>query len=510
MPRSPAAAYLPTLFFGLLAICHLWPVWGNAWFVTLDGPCHLANARHLLDLWRGDPFTGTFLHIHHSPVPYWSGQLLMAAFMAVGPARLAEKLIFTLAIGGTGWAFHELMKAVAPARPWAALLGLPFLLHFGIGMGFINFSLSIPLLLLLLHWATTRVQGARTQWWTPVVLFNLLYFTHPSTFLVAVACTGVLLSLGRSNGARSFQPQAWRSWTLAVIPGLLLFAAYIMQGNGSGPQGTSAALSTSLARLLGGRAWNALGVEGEGFWTTLQAVVLLAIGTAALVLAVIRRAWHVLPWGLCATGALMAFFVLPDALAGGSHASGRLLLFAMLLLVLSVATAPLPRWALIAGASLTAAIDLGHTVIQARSHHGLSQEASAMMAAAPALPPRALVLPLNYSSNWMHSNLSSYLAAAHGAVVLDNFVATAPFAPVQWNTGMAPAHTVFDVARQPCVDPKAYETATGQRVTHIMVWKPDPNRADSCTANLTVELHTHWSRIGSSHTEAELYALPSH
>ena len=120
----------PWLFWAMAAF-HLWPVFTSTWFVTLDGPCHVYNARVILDLVL-NPF----------PEPNWLGHAIMASLMTVAPAHVAEKIIFMLIIGGTAWAFRRLTLTLSPHRPWLSWLVMPFLLTYTLRMGFINFCLG--------------------------------------------------------------------------------------------------------------------------------------------------------------------------------------------------------------------------------------------------------------------------------------------------------------------------------------------------------------------------------
>ncbi|MBK9418616.1 MAG: hypothetical protein IPN62_15375 [Flavobacteriales bacterium] len=150
---------LEPLLFTLLTALHLAPVHATRWFVTLDGPSHLYSARILKELLAGDPFLAGFFRIHAEPVPYWLAHALMVPLHALLPAWAVDRMMYTLAVVGLAFAFRWFIRTVAPQRSWTALLVMPFLLHYALRLGFLNFSLSLALLFVVL---TLVVRGLRS------------------------------------------------------------------------------------------------------------------------------------------------------------------------------------------------------------------------------------------------------------------------------------------------------------------------------------------------------------
>ncbi|MFZ1694346.1 MAG: hypothetical protein WAT74_14210 [Flavobacteriales bacterium] len=493
------------VLYWALAFFHLWPIWGSTWFVTIDGPCHLANARILLDLFRGDGFNGQFFALHAWPEPYWTGPMIMAATMAVVPAWLAEKLVFSLAILGLAWSYRRLAVALAPQRPWLSLLAMPFLLHYAVAMGFISFCLSLPLMLMALHRAWEQPLDGSGRMRLALIL-TVLYFTHLTTFMVAAACVAVLLLFRDRMAGRS----GWlglRTALLAALPGALLTLVYVLLHPTARVSATWVPLADRLAWLLNGRSYNALGVEGEWLASALSAAPVTLLGAALLVIGW-RKGPQARVWLILAVCGLLGFLVLPDVAAGGSSASPRALLFFMLLLSLAIAATDALRMPAIAVVIVVVGSDAWHTSLQASTARSLSQEAETMLAAAEPIGDGAVVLPLNYSGNWVHSNLSSYIAATRKAAVLDNFIATAPFSPVQWRQEMLPyAIGNFAISNTPCVEVRRYEQTTGVAVTHVFFWKAPAETADSCLLSTRAQL-VEWVRESGS-GDAELYRSPA-
>ncbi|HRD53109.1 MAG TPA: hypothetical protein PKY96_10740 [Flavobacteriales bacterium] len=334
------------------------------------------------------------------------------------------------------------------------------------------------------------------------LILTVLYFTHLTTFLVASACVAVLLLFRDRTAGRS----GWlglRAALLAALPGALLTLAYVLLHPTARGDATWVPLADRLAWLLNGRSYNALGVEGEWLASALSAAPVTLLGAVMLVIGW-RKGSQARVWLILAACVLLGFLVLPDVAAGGSSASPRALLFFMLLLSLAIAATDALRMPAIAAVIIVVAGDAWHTSLQARTARSLSQEAETMLAAAEPIGNGAVVLPLNYSGNWVHSNLSSYIAATRKAVVLDNFIATAPFSPVQWRQEMLPyAIGNFATSNTPCVEIEQYEKTNGVAVTHVLFWKAPAETADSCLLSTRAQLE-HWVRESSS-SDGELF-----
>lgn len=498
--------------YRLLVALHLLPIWAPTWFVTLDGPSHLYNARIVRDLVLGDPFFGRYFHLSPYPEPYWLGHAAMALLLTVLPARLVEKLLWSLAVVGLAWAYRRFMKSLAPDRLWATYLVMPFLLHYGVRMGFLNFSLSIPLLLLALAEVWQGLSGGTLRIRRLFPLLLMLYFAHLFTFvlglgIMASALAWLLLVGDRTKVVGTLRPLLF-SLALPVALALGYWATH--EPTIPGTQHVETGMLG--AWVLEGRCWNALGVAGELYACTAKAIPLLLAGLAALVLRVRRVPLRARPgdfWPLLALGLMAAYFLLPDVMGGGSSVSPRLHLFAMLFLACGLAAWRLPVRLLAPTVALVVVADGYHTQLQYGSSLSLARECNELMAVQPSVEDQSVLLPLNWSSNWMHSNLSNYLGTGTArVVVLDHFTAQAPFNPAQWNPGLLAHATVgtFATSNQPCVRLAGYDHQAPPGLTEVLTWKMHAAPRDSCQADLLVQLGEQCDTLTASpHRDAVLY-----
>ena len=87
--------------FYLLLLAAVAPVWSGRFFVTGDGPCHVYNARILLDYFLGRHFGfyDPFYSLNTNFEPNWFGHLWLAFFQAFFAPETAEKGL----ISSVGW-----------------------------------------------------------------------------------------------------------------------------------------------------------------------------------------------------------------------------------------------------------------------------------------------------------------------------------------------------------------------------------------------------------------------
>ena len=504
------------LVFAVLLAVHLLPLLTTRWFPTLDGPCHLNNARILLELVKGNGTFRSFFSINPYPEPNWLGHALMAVAMSAFPAWLAEKSVQVLALTGLALAFRHLMAVLAPERPWTALLVMPFLLCFTFVMGFINFSLGLSLLLLVLamHERAVRDRYGRPVW--PLAFFLLLlYLAHLQVFAV-----GVILVCARAAWAlaidqqepRGTFPQMFRHlFAMLVLPCCLTVGYFIRHGDHVAAP-SRVGIGELLRWVTEGRAWNTLVYDAELPWTRIIALGMLFLALAGIFFQFRRdaRGWRSLEmfWPAAALLVFVLYLLLPDSMAGGSFASPRLLLFFMLMVCAWVGVASIPKRMSIGLIAIICSCDLVHLCIQQRIWSSLEDETRELLGVSDAVPEGAVLLPLNYGDNWLHSNLSNYLGAERKAIVLDNFVATAPFSPVRWREERSPYASIgnFDGSNRPCVHLHAYQAHGEPLIDHVLTWKLNDTIDDSCTKDVRAQLRASFVEVAVSPMgDAHLY-----
>jgi hypothetical protein len=508
--RTQAWDRLEAAAYWVVVLVHLFPVLLHKWFVTLDGPCHLYNARIIRDLVLGDELTAHFFRINPFPEPNWTGHAIMAVVMAIAPAWIAEKVVVLLAVIGLAWCFRSFIGTIAPARIWMSWLVMPFLISYVLRMGFFNFCLGLAVFFALMTaWHQRSASSSRATLWRGGLLLLLLYFTHLSTFVMGLA-TIALWSLLDRIAARDGAGLVRDIKHLAVSASLPIALTVSYHFAHPSVPGEPKYLPTEqlLAWIGDGQAWIGLG-SAESLLTRAIAITFIALFLAAM-------AWAMklhLPlrshfWSVMTMAALLAFLLLPDQMAGGGIASPRLLLFAMFFMALAVASSSIPKWICICGLTVATVADLLHLRQQYESAASLASEAADLTSLLDQVPEGTIVLPLNYGDNWIHSNISNYIGASRKAIVLDNYAAIATHHPVRWQPGMEPYETVgtFATSNRPCVSLNAFENRFDKVLDLVITWKMHESMIDSCTNDVRAQLASGFVEVGRSASgNARLY-----
>lgn len=475
-----------------LTAAHLWPFLSGAWPITLDGPAHHYAARLLHDLALGHGRAHEFYAINPYPVPNLLGQALMALAMLVAPPQYAMHALLAIIGAGTASGFRALARALAPGQPWAALWALPFLVTFPLIMGFLNFCLGIAVLLWTMAWLERRLRCDGCLRAAPLMLLLLVaYCAHLSAFLAAVAWAVHRVLIDdrlRWAGSRS---AALRPALIAAVPGLALTGGYLALHGGHAAAHHAYPVSELLRWLIDGRAWITYAYDADAAWTRPMAIILLLAAGIALTLGLLKRAGAAMGWTLPGIGVLLAYFLAPDTVLGGSHGSPRLLLVAMLLLAVQVVALGLPQRLHALLLTALAIASAGHVRSLSAAQRGLQADAADHVSLATELGPQDVVLPINGSGNWLHANFSSLVGVRSGAIVLDHFTANAPFSIVRWRPERLPYAAIgdFDRSAAPCLRIDGYRDAHGAPlVTHVLAYRWDGQAADSCTADARAQL----------------------
>jgi hypothetical protein len=227
------------LFLVALAISLL-PLWLNKYFVTGDGPCHLYNAKVLLDYTQPGlrSFYDQYYSLNLHSNPNWFGHIILALLLSVFPGFLAEKIFLTAYVVGYAFAVRWLVKTIKPDNTFLIFIGIPFAYAYPLQMGFYNYSVSILFFFVCL--------AAFVSWtgrfsWSKALCFmalnTLLYFTHPVGWIFLVMAIALLMlfydtEIWRSKPTRSVKPDFWMfhlRLITALAPGLLLLLEFLVR-----------------------------------------------------------------------------------------------------------------------------------------------------------------------------------------------------------------------------------------------------------------------------------------
>lgn len=335
-----------------------------AWILSLpawpsqDGPVHLYYTHVLRALFsHGATPYARFYTIKHLFPPYSLYYYALLGLSQFVPLLVADRLIVCVYVVSFVFGFRYLARAFGATADSMALLGTLLLLNWPLGMGFINFCLSLSFVFwalgLWLRFAGRAAYKARIGF---VLLAILTMFTHPVPllFLLGIASLNMVMRFLANRRSTGRAPQFFAHDLITLIlAGLTL--GYVKLFTNSRPlQQTSVEevhlsfAARAMHRLASYSAEKGIAfLLGPGFELRLYRVLLLAVLIVPLMFAIIQllrdRKEH--RWTAADTALLLGIlfilllpFVPPD-LNGSHFFAARLLLFAWIFALLAASGA---------------------------------------------------------------------------------------------------------------------------------------------------------------------------
>ena len=387
------------VFSALLVLTLLLPVWWSSFLPMQDYPQHLFMAW--VSSTYSDPgFTWQQYFELRSPLgPYRASFLIQEQLLAITDLYTAGKVLVTLYIGLIALLVTHLRQLTGvTSTGWSALLLYPLALHPMFFSGFVNFTLSIPLLLFALINLRQVIDshGSRAQLVRHLLLLILLFLVHPYTLLVYIvlaAASTLVLARGRA--------EVWRAIYCVSFASLLFFGWLLLCSGGSE---SSVPLGLAGAQMKWWPLeWNLsfLAMMFTGMDINRSPSFLLAgcwLASLLMALTGIRAQWRgdnrVILWlPLLCLLVLAGYFVLPFSVNNGSRFtffSTRLAPILFFLLVASLAHFPTGKMP----GRLLAVLCLVLTAHSAWQYHRVSLEVESIVPLFDEMEPQASVLPL--------------------------------------------------------------------------------------------------------------------
>ncbi|MCW5922979.1 MAG: hypothetical protein KIS77_11580 [Saprospiraceae bacterium] len=450
--------------FHLLLAANLVPLWAFQYFLTCDGPCHLYNAKVLLDFWQGgEPkaFYETWLYLNTRFEPNWFGHAFMTLLMGLQiPAFLAEKLLQTVYVLAFGLGLRYLIQQINPSNLFLSSFGLLFAHHYVFQMGFYNYSCSLAAMFWATgYWLHIRRGYAPGQLLVLAIGLLVLYFCHPVGLLFTLLLIGSLLVGDFWNDTRAHKRdkinwqkfgQAMAAIAVATLPVVVLFAEYLFfKGINATPRGEP---TSALWHLLRENRGLLIMDISERWWAVAVAVAcaLMALHAAYNKLKNKDRRW---------TDALLGVFLFtvwlyfnqPGSVAGGGITPLRLVLLPYLTLILWLASTyfsiKLKRAVLVFSVVVSAAF-----LTLRFPHYKMANEAVQEYASCAAVIPNyATVLPISFNHHgqigsgryvaeaiWLFVHAGDYVGVDKHIVLLGNYEAHTRNFPLVWREGRNP------------------------------------------------------------------------
>lgn len=191
-------------------------------FPTQDGPIHLYYTHVLKALFSDHPGVyAEYYQVKHLLPPYALYYYALLGLSHFVPLLLADKIIVCAYVVSFVFGFRYLARALGANADAMTLFATLLLLNWPLGMGFVNFCLSLSFAFWAIGlWLRFAGQAGKTARILFVLTAVVVMFTHPVPLLLVLGVAGLELV------ARVIrQRRAWRSPPYLAADVVTLFAA---------------------------------------------------------------------------------------------------------------------------------------------------------------------------------------------------------------------------------------------------------------------------------------------
>lgn len=524
-------------FFLVVIGINLVPVLSGKFFPTLDGAAHLYNSQLINSLLIDDGATlGMFFGINEEPVPNWTGHIILSLFNSFLPSFIAEKILLLFYLIGLPLAFRRLIDAISPNHKLVSYLVFPFTYSAVLYLGFYNFSIAIVFLFVTLNY-WIRLENKTISFKNCLTLFTLItltYFSHIFVFGILVFLIGLYICYeGIVQLITDFKKvkliliNSLRSSGLLLISSLLPLLLFYLYFSTRSNSGESIYLDPSLLVewIKEVRPTIALNETIEKVYTKKIFLALLVLTIIALFLRIYRVVSAQKStanfrtiiktglnrtdfWLLASVVMLLLYFYLPDSNGSAGYVSVRLVLLFFLFYILWLSSQKFPIWIgiLSIGIALYCSFGLNHYYLSATK--SLTIVAQDCINASKYIKPNTVVLPLNYSDNWLHGHFSNYLGVDKPIVILENYESDTGYFPIIWKDASIPRTLLGNTSQTElsCLKWKSNDLNPSHVIDYVFILGNNDTKTDSCSQSIQVILDISYRLVYRS-DHCKLYEL---
>jgi hypothetical protein len=530
IPRSAFSG----LAFALLLAAALAPLWTVEVFPSTDGPNHLYGA-HILKVYARPEgaLYRQFYTLNPRPTPNWLSHAALAGLMAAFPPPVAEKLLLSLYVLLLPLAGRAALRAVRPGAEALALLFFPFIYSWPLHMGFYNYCFSLAVMLFTLGWWLRRAGRPRLRH-GPVLmlLLLLLYACHLVTLAMTLLALGVLAGWAalcdRQHYGRFAGPAARRAGARLALLLLGALPVLVLMGFFLGERGGEASDVAAPFQLYFDprKILYLFDLATTLFTFRVNELLFDWLLTGGLGAAAAWALWrHARRRGrrwrlregllLVALIWLGAYLLAPPNIGKGTYLYHRLAVFPLFALILWLGAAAPARPVRLGLQTLGGALGLILILFYAQRHGEGQAELGEYLSVAPAIPARAVILPVCLSPHGMRpdgqpyslcsqpfAHLSGLLALQRGGIDLGDYEGRTEHFPTRFRSAVSP---VRGEGRDGRLDPTLYEQTTGVRVDVVLVWQDALHRLDAPENRALAErLGRGWRLAAASRPDSDL------
>lgn len=496
-------------FFFIIVLLFASPLLVQSYFPTNDGPAHIYNSHLILEFITGNSNIVSQLYQFNSHIePNWIGHFLFVLFDFFFSSSISERLLVAICMVSLPISIRYFCKSTFTGKTYAAYLAIPFGYNFILVLGFYNFCLGLSILFFALAYLNKSNFTFKGKSILVLFFFGIvLYFSHLIVYAIflCILTTGILLY-------RRFNLKNLLFVFLSQLPLILLCLLFYIFKSGSD---TSDSMDLNeLLKWFYQSAPLLLYVEDSEKWFglffnfTLAGILIVGLLTK-LNLGNLKNDWKKASLiGLSIFIILLLYFFFPNSFATGGFISIRLLLLFYLFLFGLLSYFSIHKIILIPTLTLFLFVTFYQQLNRFNVSRELSFQVEQLMSAESHIHDNSILLPLNYSNNWLHSNISNYLGSNKLILVLDNYEAATPHFPLKWKNNLNPMGQIgnFGGSKNPTIDIEKYESKYSLHIDYITRWYYDDNTKDSTNLKTNQKIKDNFRLIyRSPNDEIELF-----
>lgn len=500
-------------FFLFAVIVFCVPIVFSYRFITLDGPAHLYNSKIIFQLlFSSNELVNSFFTFNNFPSPNYFYHALATVLFLFFDSILVEKIIAVAYVFLFCYGFRKIiLNNNAPKN--ISYIIFPFVYSFTFLIGFYNFSFALAFLFWFIALVSKpKFTFSKLNIFVLFLLYGALYFSHLMVFFVAVLISVYYLITHFTSKAKNLL-----FVLVTALPFLALGVWFVFShANYELPQYLSFAELKNW--LIEGRDIICRDYNAELFYAkaiNYLIISMLLINFGALLVNKNRTKFILFSWQnlffVAAVFSLLLFFIAPNNLFSGGYLSVRLLLFFHIFILLFLVFSTSNKLKFNGVLSLLIfAFSVKMLFIVYSQSIDLGNDFKEYTQINKYIKTQSVILPIDYSNNWLNSNYGCYLGVTKNCVVLDNYEASTVHFPLVWkDTMLIPTNymTDYGTSYNPRLNITYYEMASNVKIDYVVRWKyAEADKANSNTIFTDSILKKHFVKIfESSEKKAELF-----
>ena len=471
--------FLAVLLLNILFLCL------TRFYPTQDGPAHLYNTNLLKSMLLGNEFLKDYFAVNRFWVPNWTSHSALLLLRLFLPGWMAEKMLIAAYVSGLAFSFRFLVIQFDRERSYLSLLVFPLIHSLLFHMGFYNFSISFIFFFLTVgYYRKILDDGKALHYALLFLLFTLTYYSNVLVYSFLGLTTGTMAILHRQ--AVPHEPSGTANWIKPVARRLLLLLAVtlptlvlmVLFFKFTPIYGNQASIPPRelLKWLNDARPFIVYNYPREEIFTQQYIHVLVAFLAVMLFKKISQKSWRIrfqkgdvllVP----ALLSLLLLFVIPNAAGAGMMTDRFALMFFMFLVAWFASRIEYSRL----NHLLILVVLFAHVAL-IRQHHreavkNMDQQARVIHHASQFLERNSVVLPVNFSDNWLQGHFANYLGADKPVMILENYEASVGFFPLKFKGEEFPYILLRDREELPGISWRNNPGSENRsRITHVFLY----------------------------------------